>query len=129
MTLDSSKTNEPRRWKIKGGETDAGTPYFGVTGPPISPWAAPVEVMPVAEHEAAMADAEEELLVADGWRTLYTELREAAKVAVDDLYKAANQFAGLKPGGNNARIFTEKAERLEAALAPANREETNDGQG
>lgn len=43
--------------------------------------------------------------------------RDALEEAADDLLKAANQFAQMRPGGNNWRKFEEKAERARQALA------------
>jgi hypothetical protein len=45
------------------------------------------------------------------------QLEEALKTASDDLYKAANQFAGLLPDGRNQHIFVAKAERAVGVLA------------
>jgi hypothetical protein len=45
-------------------------------------------------------------------------LEAALRVATDDLYKAANQFQGLMPEGENWRIFEGKARRAELQIAP-----------
>lgn len=44
------------------------------------------------------------------------ELEKALQTAVDDLYKASNQFHGLLPNGQNWKRFEEKAKRAEKVL-------------
>jgi hypothetical protein len=53
---------------------------------------------------------------AANYRHRSIELEKALAVARDDLFKAANQFAGLVPKGENQHIFAEKAKRADAAL-------------
>jgi hypothetical protein len=71
---------------------------------------------------ANAAEAEEAVRLYWGERD---RLRAALFVAADDLDKAANQFEGLREflrkvpgrgGGENVRIFTEKAARAREAL-------------
>jgi hypothetical protein len=45
-------------------------------------------------------------------------LEAALYTAADDLYKAANQFGGLMPDGDNRWIFEGKARRAQLQVAP-----------
>jgi hypothetical protein len=58
----------------------------------------------------------DEEVICDHLENRARQLEDSLRVAVDDLYKAANQFDGINPNGMNCEIFTNKAKRAEKVL-------------
>lgn len=83
--MSASKSNESRRWLVYRERAEC--PAYGMVraGGADVDWSERIEVMPVAEHEQAIRDINDELVAADEWRAFYVELREAVVSAIDVL--------------------------------------------